>query len=231
MAFSTSREKGGKHANTSMRMRENVPNVELSDDVVKQYLIHYSNKDLYEGYVNPPANVQSWFHNNQPTHLDFGCGRGEFVVENAIKYPSNNWMGIEFHLKSILLGVDNASNYNISNAKFIHTDFRRILPYVPDGEVASVHIQFPPPITDPKKDLLTIDQISEIHRVLEPEGIFTFASDAADFFIQKCEFIYSTSGFSVEWRGSSIEPNPQTRYQKVWQKKGIATNRIHFMKR
>ena len=47
---------------------------------------------------NPEENIGKWkelFGNNNPIYIEIGMGKGKFIIENAIKYPDINFIGIE----------------------------------------------------------------------------------------------------------------------------------------
>ena len=47
---------------------------------------------------NPMDNKGKWnkvFNNNNPIYIEIGMGKGKFIIENAIKYPNINFIGIE----------------------------------------------------------------------------------------------------------------------------------------
>ena len=47
---------------------------------------------------NPEENVGKWkelFGNDNPIYIEIGMGKGKFIIENAIKYPDINFIGIE----------------------------------------------------------------------------------------------------------------------------------------
>ena len=46
----------------------------------------------------PEDNLGKWadiFGNNNPIYIEIGMGKGKFIIENAIKYPDINFIGIE----------------------------------------------------------------------------------------------------------------------------------------
>ena len=54
------------------------------------------------------------FKNNNPIYIEIGMGKGQFIIENAKKYPNINFIGIEKYdsviakaLKKIPEGLDN----------------------------------------------------------------------------------------------------------------------------
>ena len=47
---------------------------------------------------NPSEYRGSWgklFNNSSPIYIEIGMGKGDFILENAIKYPNINFIGIE----------------------------------------------------------------------------------------------------------------------------------------
>lgn len=47
---------------------------------------------------NPEDNIGKWnevFGNDKPIYIEIGMGKGKFIIENAMKYPDVNFIGIE----------------------------------------------------------------------------------------------------------------------------------------
>ena len=47
---------------------------------------------------NPEEYIGKWkkfFDNDNPIYIEIGMGKGKFIIENAIKYPNINFIGIE----------------------------------------------------------------------------------------------------------------------------------------
>ena len=47
---------------------------------------------------NPEEYIGKWrelFNNDNPIYIEIGMGKGKFIIENAIKYPNINFVGIE----------------------------------------------------------------------------------------------------------------------------------------
>ena len=47
---------------------------------------------------NPLENVGKWkkvFGNDKPIYIEIGMGKGKFIIENALRYPDINFIGIE----------------------------------------------------------------------------------------------------------------------------------------
>ena len=68
-----------------MRLR----NVKNKDEILNSsvYLIKDSESNI--------GNWSKLFGNNNPIYIEIGMGKGKFIIENALKYPDINFIGIE----------------------------------------------------------------------------------------------------------------------------------------
>ena len=73
-----------------MRLR----NITGSEEVIanSKYVIHEPAK----------ANWNKIFGNDRPVYIEIGMGKGRFIIDNALKYPDINFVGIEKY-SSVLL--------------------------------------------------------------------------------------------------------------------------------
>ena len=47
---------------------------------------------------DPKNNIGKWskiFNNDNPIYIEIGMGKGQFIIENAKRYPNINFIGIE----------------------------------------------------------------------------------------------------------------------------------------
>ena len=64
---------------------------------------------------NIEENCGKWsnlFSNNNPIHVEIGMGKGKFILENAIKYPNINFIGIEKFDSAIARAIKKIDAYN-----------------------------------------------------------------------------------------------------------------------
>ena len=78
-----------------MRLR----NVKNKEEILSasSYLIR--NPQEYCGHWN------DLFQNNNPIYIEIGMGKGKFIIENALKYPNINFIGIEKYDSVIAKGL------------------------------------------------------------------------------------------------------------------------------
>jgi tRNA (guanine-N7-)-methyltransferase len=194
---------------------------EPAADALARYYRVYDPKDLYYRPATvPPITSAALFTNDHPLALDLGCGRGEFVVQQAASRPAVNFVGIDLHIKSLWDAVNRAEQAKLANTRFIKADLRLVLNIVPDESVSEVTMLFPPTasINAPKRksDPLPETTLRAIHRVLEPGAPFHFVSDHAEYFAWKRRMIESSGLFEIVSLQRRFEGG-QTRFQRIWE--------------
>ena len=73
----------------------------------------------------PEENISKWnkiFNNNNPIYIEIGMGKGDFIIENAIKYPNINFIGIEKYDSVIVRAIQKSNELELNNLKIIRKD-------------------------------------------------------------------------------------------------------------
>jgi tRNA (guanine-N7-)-methyltransferase len=91
----------------------------------------------------------SHFKNNNPIVLELGCGKGEYTVGLAGKFPDKNFIGIDIKGNRMWVGAKSALHKNLSNVAFLRTRIELIGSFFDEGEIDEIWITFPDP--QPKK--------------------------------------------------------------------------------
>ena len=68
--------------------------------------------------LNPNEYKNNWnklFNNDNPTYLEIGMGKGNFILENAKRYPNINFIGIEKFDSILALALKKIDNYELDN--------------------------------------------------------------------------------------------------------------------
>lgn len=202
-------------------------------EALERYLITYTSKDLYlRSDTLPPISSQYIFNNNDPLILDLGCGRGEFAVDQAQKYPEKNFIGIDTHQKSIYDSVNKVYAAGLNNLKFVRANLRWVLHLVPDSSIETVYLLFPAPVLKKRyrqKDVFTETFIQQVCRLLVPNGVFHFVTDSEPYFKKKTELTAQMGLFSAQSMEKSIEGGI-TRYQRFWEGFQEASHRVAYTK-
>lgn len=86
-----------------------------------------------------------FFGNNNPIVLELGCGKGEYTVGLAKRYPNKNFIGIDIKGARFWRGAKTALEETLPNVAFIRTQIELVEHLFFTHEVAEIWITFPDP--------------------------------------------------------------------------------------
>ena len=138
--------------------------------------------DLVEGSYELKGNWrQQFFNNTNPLVLELGCGKGEYSVELAKKYPDKNFIGIDIKGARFWRGAKTAIQENITNVAFLRTQIELIEFAFAENEVDEIWITFPDPQIKYKRTkhrMTNSEFLKRYKKVLKPEGVINLKTDS-----------------------------------------------------
>jgi len=121
------------------------------------------------------------FKNNQPIVLELGCGKGEYTVGLAKKFPNKNFIGIDIKGARFWRGAKTAVDETLPNVAFMRTQIELIESVFAANEVDEIWITFPDPQIKYKRTKHRLTNAAFLQRyknVLKPEGIMNLKTDS-----------------------------------------------------
>lgn len=88
---------------------------------------------------------EDFFHNGNPIVVELGCGKGEYTVGLAERYPDKNFIGVDIKGARMWTGATQAQERGLKNAAFIRTRIELITAFFTPGEVSEIWITFADP--------------------------------------------------------------------------------------
>ena len=141
-----------------------------------------SRQDLEEGNYDLKGNWNSTvFKNNNPLVLELGCGKGEYSVALAKKFPKKNFIGIDIKGARFWRGAKTAIEENIPNVAFLRTQIELIDYSFAENEVDEIWITFPDPqikYQRTKHRMTNQGFLKRYKKVLKPEGHVNLKTDS-----------------------------------------------------
>src|SRR5690606_28513204 len=89
-------------------------------------------------------NSKFW-NNSNPIVLELGCGKGEYTVNLAKKFPDKNFIGIDIKGARFWRGAKTAHDEGITNVAFLRTRVEFLESFFASGEISEIWITFPDP--------------------------------------------------------------------------------------
>ena len=112
--------------------------------------------------------------------LEIGFGTGEKLLQSAISYPDNLFIGIEYYKKGIAQLLLNIEKYKLKNIRLFYGDAFDYLKLLKTNFLDEVLIMFPDPWPKKrhwKRRIINNASVSEISRSLKSNGRVLFYTD------------------------------------------------------
>ena len=122
---------------------------------------------------------KDFFHNDNPIVLELGCGKGEYAVGLARRFPEKNYIGVDIKGARMWTGAKSAVKEGISNVAFLRTNIELITRFFEPGEVSEIWITFPDPQMKKVRKRLTSTRFLDLYRqVLVADGLVHLKTDS-----------------------------------------------------
>lgn len=176
-----------------------------------------------------------FFRNDHPIVLELGCGKGEYTVGLAKRFPGKNFIGIDIKGARMWTGAKEAQALGLNNAAFLRTNIELLPAFFAPDEIAEIWITFPDPqMKKVRKRLTSTRFITHYCEMLKPGGIIHLKTDS-NFLFQYTAAMIRENQFPVEVMTDDLYSSGmddeilaiRTYYEQQWLDRGI---RIKYLK-
>lgn len=175
------------------------------------------------------------FENENPIHVEFGCGKGGFITELAKRNPDINYIAVEKAQTVVYKACKkaNESEEVPNNLRFLYFDVTNCKEIFELGEVDRIYLNFSDPW--PKKRhanrRLTYRSFLEKYaHVLAVNGEIHFKTDNKGLFASSIEEFslcnWQMKQVTLDLHQSGMEDNIMTEYEKRFSELGFTINRL-----
>ena len=187
-------------------------------------------------YVDDPyINKGNWhkvFNNNNPIYIEIGIGKGKFIVENAIKYPNINFIGIEKYDSVLVRAIQKSNDLELNNLKLVRMDAKRI-EEIFDHEVDQIYLNFSDPWPKDrhyKRRLTSYVFLDKYEHIFKNNKYIIMKTDNIDLFNFSLESL-TNNGYTIEFKTNDLHSlndidNIMTEYEEKFSNKGIKINKL-----
>lgn len=192
--------------------------------------------DAISGKDHPVKGIwkQEVFKNQNPLILELGCGKGEYTVGLATRYPGNNYVGVDIKGARMWRGAKTANEKNLTNVAFVRTRIEFINSFFSCDEVDEIWIIFPDPhpgIRNSGKRLTSPLFLNRYRLFLKDRGLIHLKTDNDELFaysrkialMNNLELVYSTNDLYAEHLPDDIRAI-KTHYEMIFLESGMKIN-------
>lgn len=120
---------------------------------------------------------------HRPITLELGCGRGEYTLALAQRFPDRNFIGVDIKGARLWYGAKMAHTQGMPNVLFLRTRIEVIGSFFAPGELQEIWITFPDPQLKSrreKKRLTALPFLERYRKMLSPTGILHLKTDSLE---------------------------------------------------
>ena len=139
------------------------------------------------------------FNNSNPIYIEIGMGKGKFIIENALKYPNINFIGIE-KFDSILALALKKIPKDINNLKMIRLDAINI-DSIFNKEIDKIYLNFSDPWPKKrheKRRLTSYNYLEKYDNVFKKDKIIEMKTDNKDLFCYSIKS-FNNYGYYIDY--------------------------------
>ena len=192
------------------------------------------NGDVREAIRQPEyIDLAEYFGNENPVHMEVGCGKGQFVAEIAARNPGINYVAVEINKNVISMACQKAMEKGLRNILFLQGGAELLQKYIRPGTIGRVYLNFscPYPKTTYANRRLTNVRYLEIYRDLcTPGAEIHQKTDNMHFFEYSIEQFtaagYQLKNVSLDLHHSDFEGNIVTEYENRFASMGMPIYRL-----
>lgn len=180
---------------------------------------------------------EQFFGNENTIVLELGCGKGEYTVALARKYPEKNFIGIDIKGARLWRGCKTSNEEGMKNVAFIRTRIQLIEQFFATGEVSEIWVTFPDPQPKkPNKRLTSERFLSYYKNILRPDSTIHLKTDSYELYDYTLNEVIPQGNYQVVFATDDLYGTPcdlevcevRTFYESMFLKEGKKITYIQF---
>ncbi len=200
----------------------------------KEFIINNSRYII----LSPCEYINSWhsvFNNNNPIYIEVGMGKGDFIIENAKRYPDINFIGIEKYDSIIAIALKKIDKEDLPNLRVIRMN-ANIIDSVFNHEIQKIFLNFSDPWPKKRHEdrrLTSREYLDKYAKIIENSDNVSIEMKTDNQQLFEYSLVsFNNNGYliteiSLDLENSEKEDNIKTEYEKKFMDKG---NKIYYVK-
>ncbi|MFW5755256.1 MAG: tRNA (guanosine(46)-N7)-methyltransferase TrmB [Tangfeifania sp.] len=194
------------------------------------------NKIKYNDFHLKGKWAKDFFQNENPVILELGCGKGEYTVELAEKFPGTNFIGIDIKGARLWKGAKTALEKKLKNVAFLRTNIEITGQFFGPEEIEEIWLTFPDPqMKKTRKRLTSSIFLNKYRNFLKKEGVIHLKTDSNFQYTYTSALVHKNNLEIVAetddlYKSEILNETLQikTFYEKQWLSRGITIKYLAF---
>ena len=208
----------------------------------KNKLKKFAEMETFTNVFQPPYKPmagywrETYFQNDHPIVLELGCGRGEYTVGLAEKYPDKNFIGVDIKGARMWAGAKQAIEKRLQNVAFLRTQIEFITEFFASDEIDEIWITFcDPQMKKATKRLTSTYFMQRYQQIVKPNGLIHLKTDSPFLYTYTTGMLrlnpYPVLANTDDLYACDRYPDAralQTHYEKQWLDRGLSIKYIEW---
>ncbi|MFC2111116.1 tRNA (guanosine(46)-N7)-methyltransferase TrmB [Bacteroidota bacterium] len=194
--------------------------------------------ELKEGFIMKGKWALDFFKNQNPIIIELGCGKGEYTVGLAEKYPERNYIGLDLKGARMWRGCKTSIENDMKNVAFVRSKIQNLEHIFNKDEIDEIWITFPDPQPRGSKENKRLSSPAFIDRyknILKKGALIHLKTDDSNLFDYTLEII-AEHGHKLLFETHDLYKSGvdydvmefQTYYEKIFLSEGKKINYLKF---
>ena len=180
---------------------------------------------------------EEFFKNQNPIVLELGCGRGEYTIGLARRFPDKNFIGIDIKGARMWHGAKTALEEGMKNVAFLRTNIECIAGFFAPNEVAELWLTFSDPQMKKATKRLTSTYFMERYRKFLVDGGLIHVKTDSNFLATYTKYMVEKNGLPMKqytfdlYAEQDVDASLtdiRTYYEGMWLERGIPIKYLQF---
>jgi tRNA (guanine-N7-)-methyltransferase len=189
-----------------------------------------------EHVLASPVSPDALFPVKRPLEIEFGSGKGRFLIESGRRHPDRNYLGLERSLSYYRVARDRVARCGLENVRVLRAQAEEFVAFLADSSVPAFHAYFLDPWPKKKqrkRRLLQARFFSSVFAKAATGATFRVVTDHGDYAGSIQEAIEEARRAGAPWRlapWESEESPPPTHYELKYRLAGRELHRFLLRK-
>lgn len=202
--------------------------VENAHDLIEEHARLLSKPEQYK------ESWQSLFKKEAPLYVEFGAGKGSFIIGMAEKHPEANFLAFERNAKVVFKSIVKMEELDFENFYIVCADVTNLKDIFQDHSVDRIYLNFSDPWPKDrhaKRRLTHRGFLEKYKEILKPGGEIHFKTDNDDLFAFSVEE-FKENGWDMllvteDLHNSEfVAGNVMTEYEEKFSSRGKNINKL-----
>ena len=208
----------------------------FEENLTFSHLFQRCFEELVDGFHLQGRWHEDYFKNQNPIVLELGCGKGEYTVGLAQRYPEKNFIGVDIKGSRMWVGCKQVEEQGLKNVAFIRTRIELIESFFAKDEVSEIWLTFSDPQPNKARKRLSSPQfLKRYSSFLSDDNLIHMKTDDRPLFnftlrvIEEHKHDKGFVSFDVYGQGAPPEVMEiQTFYEQMWIEEGRTIHYLNF---